>query len=171
MHVDAPRLLAPHKAERIKVTVDAKAIHGKGRTEGYLVWKSEDAKGHEIASREIPVAVNVVDDFSTLSQADKDAGPALSLSATVIDFSTKKGATKQQLTITNTGHAPLVFHSITCDASWVKVSGNKKKELRPRESMTLTFALKDKAHKGATDLYIVCNDPQGPVRIVRIKAE
>ena len=37
--------------------------------------------------------------------------------------------------------------------------------------MTLTFALKDKAHKGATDLYIVCNDPQGPVRIVRIKAE
>ena len=153
------------------MTVDAKAIHGKGRTEGHFVWKSQDANGREIATREIPVAVNVVDDFSTLSQAEKSAAPELKLSATVLDFAAKKGATKQQLTITNTGHSPLVFYSITCNAPWIKMSGNKKKELRPRESMTLTLALKDKAHKGATELYVVCNDPQGPVRIVRIKAE
>jgi len=171
VHVEAPKQLAPHKAERLKVTVDAKAIHGKGRTEGHFVWKSQDANGREIATREIPVAVNVVDDFSTLSQAEKSAAPELKLSATVLNFAAKKGATKQQLIITNTGHSPLVFYSITCNAPWIKMSGNKKKELRPRESMTLTLALKDKAHKGATELYVVCNDPQGPVRIVRVMAE
>ena len=174
IHVEAPTRLAPQKPERMKVTVDAKAIHGKGRTIGHFVWKSQKASGGgEAVTREIPVAVNVVDDFSTLSQADKDAGPALKLSATVIDFTQKKGATKQQLTLTNSGRSPLAFYSLTCDAPWVKIAGNKKKTLRPGESMTLTLTLKRKERTGqaGADLYVVCNDPQGPVRIVRIKTE
>ena len=176
IHVDAPTQLAPHKAERMKVTVDGKTIHSKGRTAGHFVWKSRStSEGGEETTREIPVAVNVVDDFSTLSQTDKDAGPALTLSATIIDFTaTKKGATKQQLTLTNSGRSPLTIYSLTCDAPWLKIAGNKKKELRPGESMTLTLSIKPKevfGHHAGTDLYLVCNDSQGPVRIVRIKTE
>ena len=156
------------------MTVDGKVLHAKGHTEGHFVWKSQGTGSDKRpVTREIPVTVNLVDDFSTLSQADKDAGPALNISTTVVNLSTtKKGGTKQQLTISNSGRSPLTFYSLTCAAPWIKMTGGKKKALRPGESMTLTFTIKPKETVAPmADFIVVCNDPQGPVRIVRIKTE
>ena len=174
IHVEAPAKLEPDRPERLKVTVDGKVLHAKGHTEGHFVWKSQGTGSDKRpVTREIPVTVNLVDDFSTLSQADKDAGPALNISATVVNLSTtKKGGAKQQLTISNSGRSPLTFYSLTCAAPWIKMTGGKKKALRPGESMTLTFTIKPKETVAPmADFIVVCNDPQGPVRIVRIKTE
>ncbi len=180
--VEAPEQLEPHKAERLKVTVDGGSVTMKGRQCSKLTWQTRNASG-EVVSYDIPVSVNFIDDFSTLSPSQKNNGPAIKLSTTLLEYGKLKKNSflglfgskyaSKQVTLTNDGKALLELHSISCDDERVNVTGFKKRMLRPGESITLKLSIrkKDVSNPMVTALFVVCNDPRGPVRQVKITAE
>jgi hypothetical protein len=179
--IEIPGVLKSGKAERIKMTLDAnKLAEKRGRFLDRLTWKATDASGATV-TQILPLSMNLVDDFSTMSQ--KENAPAIRFSANTIDFGKLKKKSgflglgnkhvSQQLTITNAGKMPLTLHSVGSDDPRVQIAGLHKKTLQPDESLVLTVTLQPKTFSGSLvkDIYVVCNDPQGPVREVNVIAE
>lgn len=181
IQVEAPAELVPGKAERLKVTVDGTKVTTKGRMLGGFTWMARSASG-EVVSHEIPVSVNFIDDFSTLSPMQKTYGAGIKLSTTLLEFGRmKRGGlfgigskrASKQVTLTNEGKELLELHSVSCDDRRVHVTGFNRKMLAPGESVTLILLIRPKevTKPMETMLYVVCNDPRGPVRQVKITAE
>ncbi|MDO4704539.1 MAG: DUF1573 domain-containing protein [Tannerella sp.] len=181
IQVEAPDELAPGKAERMKVTVDGTKVTTKGRMLGGFTWMAQSAAG-EVLSYEIPVSVNFIDDFSTLSPMQKTHGAGIKLSTTLLEFGRmKRGGlfgigskrASKQVTLTNEGKELLELHSVSCDDPRVHVTGFNRRMLGPGESVTLTLLIRPKevTEPMETMLYVVCNDPRGPVRQVKITAK
>lgn len=182
VQVEAPAELAPGKAERLKVTVDGTKVTTKGRMLGGFTWMARSAASGETVSHEIPVSVNFIDDFSTLSPMQKTYGAGIKLSTTLLEFGRmKRGGlfgigskrASKQVILTNEGKELLELHSVSCDDRRVHVTGFNRKMLGPGESVTLTLLIRPKEVMAPmeTMLYVVCNDPRGPVRQVKITAE
>lgn len=182
IQVEAPAELVPGKAERLKVTVDGTKVTTKGRMLGGFTWMARSAASGEVISHEIPVSVNFIDDFSTLSPMQKTYGAGIKLSTTLLEFGRmKRGGlfgigskrASKQVTLTNEGKELLELHSVSCDDRRVHVTGFNRKMLAPGESVTLTLLIRPKevTKPMETMLYVVCNDPRGPVRQVKITAE
>ena len=74
--------------------------------------------------------------------------------------------------IDNAGKSPLIIHSITCDDERIDISGGKK-ELKPGATATFKVSLRPKEIKTKLEalINIVCNDPNGPVRLIKVTAE
>jgi hypothetical protein len=180
--VEAPGVLKSGKPERLKLSLDAGKLAGrKGRLLTQLTWKTVDASG-AVQTQNLPVAINSVDDFSALTAEEKKNSPTAQFSTGSLSFGTLKtkggfpGRSKrvsQSFTVKNTGKKPLILHSITCDDVRVRIAEPGKKTLQPEDSVTLNITLQPKTIEGALaeDIYIICNDPQGPVREVRVTAE
>ena len=149
---------------------------------GGFTWMARSAASGETVSHEIPVSVNFIDDFSTLSPMQKTYGAGIKLSTTLLEFGRmKRGGlfgigskrASKQVTLTNEGKELLELHSVSCDDRRVHVTGFNRKMLGPGESVTLTLLIRPKEVMAPmeTMLYVVCNDPRGPVRQVKITAE
>lgn len=180
--VEAPVELEPHKAERLKVTVDGTAVTTKGRLSDVFTWTTRDPSGGTV-SYEMPVSANFIDDFSVLSPMEKKNGPSIGLSTTLLEYGKLKRSgflglfgsksASKELIVTNEGSRSLDLHSVSCDDKRLKIIGLNRMSLRPGESMTLKLLIKEKEVKDrmTTELYIVCNDPHGPVRQVKIMVQ
>lgn len=141
------------------------------------------SKGKKTASIVFPITANIVDDFSKLTSAEKAKAPSIQISGTILKFGKLKpqgnffGLFGNKATgtveISNTGQAPLVVYSITADQPLLEL-GNEIKTIRPGDRALLKVELNPKK-LGATPLdaliTIVCNDPNGPVRQVKVTAE
>lgn len=181
--IEIPSVLKSGKAERIKMTFDAnKLAEKRGRFLDKLTWKATDASGATV-TRILPLSMNLVDDFSAMSTEEKGNAPAIRFSTNALNFGKLKKKSgflglgnrqvSQQLTITNAGKTPLTLHSVGCDDQRVRIAGLNKKTLQADESLVLTVTLQPKTLDGSLvkDIYVVCNDPQGPVREVNVVAE
>lgn len=119
------------------------------------------------------MSANLVDDFSRLSATAKANAPQIQLSSTLIDFGvlSDKGKASQKFKVTNNGKSPLVIHSISCENELVTIQGGKK-EIKPGATCTFTVQLRPKEIKTKLEalINIVCNDPNGPVRLIKISA-
>jgi hypothetical protein len=176
--VEVPDTLNSNKTGRLRFTLDATSLDIRGRRVEHLTWKAVNPSGKTV-TQTIPVITNFVDDFSAV---DKSNAPAIQLSSTLLEYGTLKlgGFLKrsnkpvsQQVTITNAGKSPLILHSVGTDDAVVKISGLAKTTLQPDESLTLNIDILPKSIEGeyTTELYIVCNDPKGPVRQISITAQ
>jgi hypothetical protein len=179
--VEAPAQLKSGKTERLKVTVDGTKADRKERRLSHFVWKATGASG-AVVTQTIPLSVNFVDDFTALTPDEKSNSPAIQISATLLEYGVLKKSgflglgnkrVSRQITLTNTGKSALIIHSITSDDARVQIAGFSTRTLRPEESLVLTVSLSPKniSDSLATDIYIICNDPRGPVRQISITAE
>ena len=181
--VTAPYRLESDYPERFKVEIDATKAgeHMRGRLLSQFTWKEVSASGATI-THTIPVSVNFVDDFSTLTPAERAEAPSIKLSTYHLEYGKlKKGGflglgnkrVYQELAITNTGQSALHIHSITADNSLAQITGFNKRVLQPDETTTVRIAVnpKDITDLFVTDLFVVCNDPRRPVQEVQITAE
>ena len=69
------------------------------------------------------------------------------------------------------GKSPLVIYRASCDDERVAVSGGKK-EIKPGTTATFKVTVRPKEIKTKLEalVNIVCNDPNGPVRLVKVTA-
>lgn len=176
-----PESILPGETGEIYILLNAEAAKRKGRIVHTLPLTIEgnEKKGEQGS---IMIAANIIDNFTKLSSSGKANAPVAQLSATGLDFGRVEskggilpvigGKTSENLTITNTGKNPLSIYSVSCDNDVVDISGGKK-ELKPGTSATYKITLRPKEIKSRLDtyIYVVTNDPSGPVRMIKVTAE
>ena len=176
-----PTQLAPDEVGEITLLLDAKATKRKGRVTTEIPLTVESIGQKEISGG-IHVAANIIDNFGKLSAAEKAEAPIAQLSGTLLDFGKLPekggfipligGKVTGTVDITNTGKSPLVIHSITCDNELVDISGGKK-EIKPGVTATYKISVRPREIKTKLEalINVVCNDPNGPVRLIKVTAE
>ena len=175
-----PVSLKPGEVGEITFLMDGRVMKHKGRhrVEVPLVVK---AVGEKVIEEEIFVAANVIDDFSKLSAKEKAKGPAIHISGTLLDFGevpSKKSVIPfigNKLTgtveITNRGKEDLVIYSFTSDDERISISRGKK-TIKPGETTTYKVSIRPKDVKVRLEalVNIISNDPNGPVRLLKVTA-
>jgi hypothetical protein len=127
--------------------------------------------------------MNLIDDFSRISPDERKNSAIVNFSTNVLNFGKLKqtsgflglGSKKASLpvSIRNTGKSPLILHSVGCDDERIQIVGLNKTTLQPDESATFNVVIQPKTVKGTldTEIYVICNDIQGPVRAIQVVAE
>ena len=177
----SPESLAAGEEGAITLLFDAKAVKRKGRTTTEIpVTLTLPGKKEEVEGK-IHVAANVIDNFSKLSSSEKAQAPVAQLSGTLLEFGQLPdkqrgipligGKVIGTFEITNTGKTPLSIYSVTCDDERIDISGGKK-ELKPGATTLYKVAIHPKTVKTKLEtlINVVCNDPNGPIRLIKVTA-
>ena len=176
-----PAQLAPGKIGEITLLFDAKTVKKKGRITTEIPLTVESI-GQKEVTETISVAANIIDNFKKLTVSDKAKAPVAQLSETLLNLGKMpekggflpivKGKVSGTIEITNTGKSPLMIYSFTCDDERIDISGGKK-ELKPGATATFKISVRPKEVKTKLEVLInvVCNDPNGPVRLIKVTAE
>jgi archaellum component FlaG (FlaF/FlaG flagellin family) len=179
----SPDTLKPEETGEISITFHTGKVKKMGRISSYLplTVESDGKKKNGL----IHVAANIINNYSRISASEKAKAPAAQFSQTLLDFGKLPeksgniisfigigGKESESLTITNTGQSPLLIYSITCDNELVEISGGKK-ELKTGASSTYKISIRPKDIKTKLEafIHIVSNDPNGPVRLIKVTAE
>lgn len=172
--VATPSQLAPGEVGEITLLLEAKSVKQKGRIITKVPVTIQSTGQKKGSEEHILFAANVIDDFSQLTTVEKSKAPVAKLSGTLLDFGKlpNKGKVYGTIEITNTGKSPLMVYSATCDEERITVSGGKK-EIKPGVTTTIKVTVRPKEVKTKLEalINIVCNDPNGPVRLVKVTAE
>jgi hypothetical protein len=180
LKVETPGLLKSGNTDRFKVTLDGTKIDMKGHLSGRFTWKSISASGVTV-TQAIPVFMNFIDDFTHITPEDKANAPAIRISSTSLEYGKLKKSgflglgnkrVSREVTITNTGKSELTLHDVSSDNEHIRLDIGKT-TLQPEESVTLRIDIlpKNMTNPLVADIYIICNDPGGPVREIRVVAE
>lgn len=168
-----PNVLQKGEKGIITLTLNSEKLTDLGLTQAsvYLARFGGDKVGEE---NEIPISAILLPDFSGMTDAEKANAPSISLSTKDLDFSAilaKKSKARKDITITNTGRAPLqisklqVFHPA--------VGANLKKSiLQPGESTRLRVTVEKKnigKKRRHLRLLMITNDPMQPKVEINIK--
>lgn len=180
-----PATLKPDEAGELHISFNTDKAKRMGRIQMSLPLEIEIAGNKKHTEGKINVAVNIIDNFTKLSAADKAKAPAIQFSSTFLDFGKLpeksggiipfiggSGKESENFTITNTGKSVLSVYSVTCDNESVDISGGKK-ELKPGATAEYKVSIRSKDIKAKLETFInvVCNDPNGPVRLIKVTAE
>ncbi len=180
-----PSTLEPGETGEITLLFNTDLSRKMGRITTVLPLTVESGGKKKGTEGTIEVAANVIDNFSKWSATDKANAPVIQFSATSLDFGKlpEKGGSiipfiggggkeSENLIITNTGKTPLSVYSVTCDNDHVDISGGKK-ELKPGASAEYKVSVRPKDIKTKLEAFInvVCNDPNSPVRLIKVTAE
>lgn len=175
-----PTQLKPGEVGEITFLMDGHAIKHKGR-KVLDIPLTVRAVGEKEVVEKIKVAANVIDDFSKLSAREKAKAAAIHISGTLLDFgqvSDKKSMIpflSSKLTgtvdITNRGKSDLVIYSFTSDDERISISRGKK-TIKPGETTTYKVSIRPKTVKVRLEalVNIISNDPNGPVRLLKVTA-
>ncbi len=176
-----PEKLAPDEVGEITFLLDAKAVKRKGRVSLDIPLTVISIGEKEIVEN-IHLAANVIDNFGKLSANDKAKAPIAQLNGTLLDLGKLPekgnsiipligGKVSGSFTITNAGKSPLQIYSVTCDDKRIDISGGKR-ELKPGATATFKVSVRPKEIKTKLEalVNIICNDPNGPVRLLKVTA-
>jgi hypothetical protein len=183
INVIVPTRLESDYPERLKVELDGTKIDRqfRGRLLSQFAWKEVDSSGTTF-TQSIPISANFIDDLSAMTPAERADGPAITLSTSLLDYGKLKTGgflglgnkrVYRELVVTNAGKSALHLHSITADNPKAQIAGFNRRVLQPEETLTLRVFVnpKDVEDFLITDLFVISNDPRGPVREVQILAE
>ncbi len=175
-----PATLQPEETGTITLLLDAKAAKKMGRLTSQMPI-SVQGVSKDKEDGEIRVAANIIDDFSKLSAKEKAEAPIAKLSGTLLNFGKlpdKRSAVplinrkvSGSFEITNVGQQPLTIYSVTCDDERIDLSGGKKR-LKPGATAQFKVSLRPKEVKTKLEalINIVCDDPNGPIRLIKVTA-
>lgn len=175
-----PVTLAPNATGELVFLLNAKEVARKGRYYSSFPVKVI-TEGAEPMIQQITLAANIVDDFSKLSASDKAKAPSAQIASTLVDFGKVEnkssilgigGKEIRTFEITNKGKSPLVLYSVSSDDSFIDLSRGKK-EIKPGTSASFKVGIRPKDFKAKLEstITVVCNDPNGPVRLIKVTAE
>ena len=125
---------------------------------------------------ELPVSAILLPDFSSLSPAELERAPLIHLSAEELDMRmqlVKKQKAKQDIIVTNNGHAPLEISKLQVFHPAVGVA-LKKRLLQPGESTKLRVTIDRRIlnrSRRPLRLLMITNDPQHPKKEINILAK
>lgn len=176
-----PQVLQPDETGEIVLLLNASGIGKKGRYFTTIPVSVQPSTGGNATTQSISLGANVIDDFGKQSASDKEKAPSAQLSSTIVDFGKIEnkgsilgfgGKVSQTLEITNNGKTPLSVYSFSSDDELVEISGGKK-EIKPNNSATFKLSIRPKDIKVRLEstVVIVTNDPNGPVRLIKVTAE
>lgn len=174
-----PDTLQPNEVGEIFILMDAKAAKKKGRVTAELPLTIKSI-GQKETTGNIMLAANIIDNFSKLSAQEKAQAPVAQLSGTLLEFGKLPnkngfmmmgGKVSGTFEITNTGKTPLSIYSVSSDDTRLDISGGKK-ELKPGATATFKVTIRPKEIKTKLEalINVVCNDPNGPVRLIKVTA-
>lgn len=175
-----PATLQPGETGEITILLDGKAVKRKGRITAELPVTVVSNDQKEV-NGQVKIAANIIDNFNKLSASEKAQAPVAQLSGTLLEFGklpTKGsiipligGKTSISFDITNTGKSPLLIYSVTCDDDRLDISGGRR-ELKPGTTATFKVSVRPKDVKTRMEslINVVCNDPNGPVRLIKVTA-
>jgi archaellum component FlaG (FlaF/FlaG flagellin family) len=180
-----PATLQPGETGEIQLSFNTDKAKRMGRIHIALPVEVESGENKKNTNGKIDVAANVIDNFTKLSAADKAKAPAIQFSSTLLDFGKLpeksggilpfigvSGKESEVFTITNTGKSLLSVYSVACDDDFVAISGGRK-ELKPGATAEYKVSIRPKEIKTKIEsfIHVVCNDPNGPVRLIKVTAE
>ena len=173
--VNGPDSLKAGWPGEIFVLIDeTKTSDKRGRFTDKLVLTIKDRDGKILGNDNIVVTANYLDDFSKLSPLKTVSAPSLEIENTMINFGIIKRNASKQLVFTNKGKTELIIHSVTADDETIHLPDLKGKTIKTGESLTVNINIKIKElySEGInTDIYVVTNDPKGPVRLINVIAQ
>jgi hypothetical protein len=180
--INCPDSLKGEWPGEFTITIDGrKTADKRGRITDNLPFTVKDRTGKILSEETLTVTVNYVDDFKQLSPLESVNAPHLDIQNTMIDFGKIKkgflglgGNGTKEISLTNTGKSDLTIHSISSEDKRVKLPDMKKKVIAAGTSLPVKATIKAKYLESAdidTDIYVVCNDPRGPVRMIKITAQ
>ena len=177
----APQTLASGEEGVITLLLDTRAMKRKGRATAVIPLTLSTPAKHQEKEGQIHVAANLVDNFSKLSAKEKAEAPIAELSGTLLEFGqlpNKRsivpmvgGKVVGTFEITNKGKTPLQIYSVSCDDERIDISGGKK-ELKPGATATYKIGIRPKEVKTKLEtlINVICNDPNGPIRLIKVTA-
>lgn len=175
-----PATLQPDEVGQITILMDAKEVKHKGRVSTELPVIVRGSAQKEV-SGSIKIAANIIDNFSKLTASEKAQAPIAQLSGTLLEFGQLPdkrsivpligGKVSGTFEITNAGKSLLTIYSVTCDDERIDLSGGKK-ELKPGATATFKVTLRPKEIKTKLEalINVVCDDPNGPIRLIKVTA-
>ncbi|MDH6306641.1 hypothetical protein M2459_003366 [Parabacteroides sp. PF5-5] len=176
-------VLKPGETSEITLAFKTDEAKRMGHLSAALPLSIESENKKKADEGKIDIAANIIDNFSSLSAAEKAKAPIAEFSSTMLDFGKLPeksggilpfigGKESEGFTITNTGKSTLLIYSATCDNEFIDVSGGKK-ELKPGASASYKVSVRPKEIKAKLEAFVnvVCNDPNGPVRLIKVTAE
>ena len=176
-----PAKLAPGETGEISILINAKEAKRKGRVTAEIPLTVESVGQKKGTESHLHIAANIIDDFSKLTVSEKAKAPVAQLSGTLLDFGKLPdkssfiplvgGRVSGTIEITNSGKSPLVIYSVTCEDERVAVSGGKR-EIKPGMTATFKVTVRPKEIKTKLEalINVVCNDPNGPIRLIKVTA-
>ncbi|MCC8154830.1 MAG: DUF1573 domain-containing protein [Tannerellaceae bacterium] len=185
-----PEVLQAGEAGEITFLYDAAAAKKMGRVYNEVPFSLEWLNKKHV-NADIEIMANIIDRTGKLSASEKENAPSAQFSSTHLDFGVLEqksgflpgiagsiagiaggGKSAETLTITNTGKTTLSIYSVTCDNDIVDISGGRK-ELKPGASAVYKISIRPKSVKAKlnTNIHVVTNDPNGPVRLIKVTAE
>jgi Protein of unknown function (DUF1573). len=174
--VASPDSLKADWPGQIEIYIDKdKILDKRGRHTVQLALTVKNNQGKILGSDNIAITANYLDDFSKLSPLKIVNSPSLDIENTMIHFGElKRGNASKQLVLKNKGKNELIFHSITSEDPRVRFPNLTGKKLNQGESITVNLIIKTKELGSKdinTDIYVVSNDPKGPVRLINVTAQ
>ena len=169
--VNATPRLDADKTGEISILFDASKLKRKGRVTTEIpitVLKEGESKGTKST---IFVSANVIDDFSKLSALEKAKAPLAQLSGTENGAPIGRVKDGDAVIFFNfRGDRPREITSAFIDPDFDSYAF--KREIKPGATTTLKVTIRPKEIQTQLEatIYIVCNDPNGPVRLVKVKA-
>jgi hypothetical protein len=158
-----------------------KAADKRGRMTDHLRLKIKDVTGKVLDEETVTATANYVDDFKQMSPLESVNAPHLDIRNTIIDFGKLKhgfwgtgGNAEKEIILTNTGKSDLIIYSFTSEDNRVQLPKMEGKVIAAGASLPVKATIKIKDLQSSdisTDIYAVCNDPRGPVRMIKITAQ
>jgi hypothetical protein len=179
--VNCPDSLKADWPGEISVIIDGtKTSEKKGRIKDSFKWTIKNKEGWILGNENITATVNYIDDFNKTSPLQRVNSPHLDIKNTRLLFDSVKGgflgfggAASKEFILTNTGKSDLTLHSVTSDDNRIHLAELSGKVIKVGESLKVKVTVKAKELDPAidTDIHVVCNDPNGPVRKIKVSAQ
>jgi len=181
--IQMPDSLKAEWPGEIAFSIDGtKTTEKRGRITDKYKWNIKNSEGRVLGSEQFSLTVNYIDDFSKLTPLQTASAAALQIPNAIISFGDLKKNSSglfsktayKPITLTNTGKSDLIIHSLTVDDERVQLPVLTGKTIKAGESLTVKATVKAKDFKSQdldTDIYVVCNDPKGPVRRIKVTAD
>jgi len=153
----------------------------RGRTNDQINMIVKNEGGEILGRQPIRISANIIDDLEHLTPLQRVSAGHIEIKNTILDFGGIKkgflglnGSKTKEFILTNSGKSELILHSVTSDDERVSLPQLKGRVLQPGESLPVKVIIKSKELNYSninTDIDIICNDPIGPVRMVKVTAE
>lgn len=175
-----PAVLAPNEEGVITFLMDGHQIKHKGRLQLDVPMEVKET-GSKPINGGLKVAANVIDDFSKMSAKEKGKGAVIHISGSLLDFGQISSGKNRipfvnnkvtgTVDITNQGKSDLVIYSFSSDNEIIGINRGKK-VIKPGETTTYKVSVRPKDVKVRLEalVNIICNDPNGPVRLLKVTA-
>jgi hypothetical protein len=166
-----PQLLKPGERGIIKATWDAGRTEDWGIiTHHFRVLVNGNSTGRDI----IYLSANIQEDFSGMSDEEKENAPVISFEDRVFNFGNLKHgeSIEHEFLFTNTGKSELIIRSVRSGCGCTAIEP-KKTLLRPGESSSIKAVFNSRGFRGRQNkgITVISNDPHSPNILLRITGD